>query len=234
MSNRPAGFDTEKTHYSLLCDRFGIDNVSLPNGSSNGSDFRVNSGHAGIITFESKSSSKDINDAGCISIYANGMIFYASSFLSNTNIKQIESSIKLNFDQIVDYTTMANTNMIPHMIDKELFVDIKEAGKIVQIVTHEPLNNIVENSFKKSDNFFLKANYLILDKDVYCISNNINLDPLNLISKGSPILGNEHLEKYTIRTARGGSKNGKASVTMRVQYLFKRDLDSSPIKLENL
>ena len=149
MSNRPAGFETEKTHYSLLCDKFGIDNVSVPNGSSNGSDFRVNHNDS-IITFESKSSSKDINDAGCISIYANGMIFYASSFLSNTNIKQIESSIKLNFDQIVDYTTMANTNMIPHMIDKELFVDIKEAGKIVQIVTHEPLNNIVENSFNNT------------------------------------------------------------------------------------
>ena len=226
------GFITEASHFESLKIAFG-DNVSEPKNSGVGSDFIVINDDR-VVTFESKTSNTDICDAGCVSVFANGMIFGASSFLTNKHILELESVISTNIHQIIDYTKLANTETIPHSIDVSLYNDIKAGGKLVHIIDKNPLTNIVEDSLTKSKNNFVKANYIIFDTNVYCVSDRDEYDPLNLKQYGAAVLNDEHIDAVTLRTARNGSKNGKASVTMRVQYRFKKTLPITNVKLTDI
>lgn len=225
------GFITEANHFEALKISFGDDRVSEPKNSGGGSDFIVITDEVGVVTFESKSANTDVFDAGVINMFSNGMIFHVSSFLSNTHVAQVEQSIRDNFFQVADYTKAANTNVIPHSIETELYNSIKAEGKLIHIIEKKPLHNIIEESFIHGKNKFVKANYVIIDQSVYCISDRPELDPLNLREQGAHVLNDEDIDTYSLRTARGGSRNGKASVTVRLQYRLKRKLPPSRIKL---
>lgn len=224
-----AGFKTEERHYQALVTAFGIDNVTAPRGSGNGSDFIVVSNNQ-IVTFESKTSNTDIFEAGCISAFSNCMIYNVSSFLSNNCIQQVSDMISKNKDQFIDYINASNVSAFPHVIHKDLFNDIKSQGKLVQMSEKVPLSNIIEDSFC-GKNSYPKANYIIINNSVFLTSNNAALDPLGLKSYGAVVLNDDHIDKFTLRSARGGSRNGKVSVTLRLQYNLKRQLPISKIRL---
>lgn len=223
------GFQTEQDHYASLSELF--DWVSVPKFSGGGSDFQVVS-DSKIVTFESKSSNNDIFDAGVISIFSNGCIFNASNFLSNTHVSQLQTLIQANISQVIDYTKAANTNTIPHMTTKDRFNDIKADNKLIHIRSPEPLNNIIEASFVKSSNEFVKANYIVIDKNVYCISDRPELDPLGLQSYGAAILDDSCISYTTVRCGRTGSgRTGRVSVNVRVQYRLNKILPETKVKL---
>jgi len=227
------GFITEANHYEQLTYIFGNENVSTPKNSGGGSDFIVMHKDQ-IITFESKTSNTDICDAGCVSLFSNGSIYTASSFLTDTNIRELESMITNNISQVIDYTSLAQTDRIPHVIDVNLYNDIKNSDKLIHITNDKPLTNIVEETFLKSKNRFVKANYIIFNDNIFCISANPVYDPLHLQSYGAPVLNVEHIDKVFIRSGRGGSRKGKASVTARVQYKFARYLPETKVKLSDI
>lgn len=225
-----AGFVTEENHYDKLTLIFGNGNVSAPKNSGGGSDFIVTHKDQ-IITFESKTSNTDIYDAGVINMFANGHIFHASAFLTNTHIEQIETWVQNEIGQVIDYTTAANTNSIPHIIEKDLYNEIKAEKKLINIVSKSALNNIVEDSFIKSKNRFVKANYIIIGDLIYRISDNPNLDPLKL---EAPVLNEEDIAMTSVRTARSGSKNGRANVTIRTQFKMNKELKPTEHRLSTL
>ena len=225
------GYQTEEIHYQVLKETFGEHAVSKPKGAAGGSDFIVVHDDK-VVTFESKSHGKDMFDAGTLSVYANGMIYCASAFLTNNHITQISYAIEKNMHQVQDYTSLANTNSIPHIIHKEIYNDIKKAGKLINIVTKEPLENIIESSFHQGKNAFAKAHYLIIDKSVYCISDKKELDPLNLLHYGAEVLNDAHIDNFTIRSSRGGSKGDYASCCMRVYFKLKKDIPKSKVILK--
>jgi hypothetical protein len=225
-----AGVQTEANHYKALVNTFGIDNVSNPKGSSGGSDFTVKLSNT-IITFESKTSNTDIFDAGVIGVDKNGMIFNASCFLSNSQFSLVENLIQNNMDQLIEYTSSANVFSIPHVIDKDLFNDIKKNGSLIHMVEKAPLTNIIEQSFCYSHNTIKKANYLLIDNSVFLVSAKPGLDPLGLAGFGAALLTDNDISMYSLRTARSGSKNGKASVTLRLQYRLNKNLPVSKVRI---
>ena len=224
------GFITEANHFESLKLIFGEKNVSEPKNSGGGSDFIVMHNDQ-VVTFESKTSNTDIYDAGVLNMFSNGYIYNASAFLTNTHINQMETWVNDNIDQVVNYTIAANTDIIPHQIDKELYNQIKADKKLIHIVAKEPLNNIVEESFVKSKNKFAKANYVIIGDLVYRVSDKQELNPLGL---DIPVLNGDDIDMTTIRTARSGSKDGKATVTMRVQFKMHKQLKDTDFKLSTL
>lgn len=224
------GFITEASHFDQLKLVFGAENVSAPKNAGGGSDFIVIH-KDDVITFESKTANTDIYDAGVINMFANGYIYHASSFLTNTHINQMESWIKGDICQVMDYTTAANTNVIPHQIEKDLYNQIKADKKLIHILSKDPLDEIVEHSFTKSRNKFVKANYIIVGDLIYRVSDKPDMDPLKL---EAPILDADDIACTSIRTARSGSKDGKASVTLRTQFKMNKILKETDFRLSTL
>lgn len=228
---RAGGFETEANHYEQLKYIFGEDSVSSPKGGSNGSDFIVNHNNQ-IITFESKSANTDIYDAGTIGIFSCGSIFKASPFLKDNHIAQLEAKLADNIQQVREYSEAANTNVIPHVIDKELYNNIKADGKLIYIKT-DPIDNIVEDSFIHSKNKFVKANYVIVDDNIYCVSDKEELDPLHLQHFGATVLNNDAINHFHIRSSRGSSRNGVTSVNLRLQYRMFNKLPTTNVRLSD-
>lgn len=222
------GFITEADHFESL--KISFDNVSEPKGSGGGSDF-IAIHDDRVISFESKTSNTDVFDAGVVSILHDGLMVGSSGFLSNNNIIQINNVIRDNLSTIQDYTQLANTNCVPHIINIEDYNNIKKQNKLVHIISKDPLENIIENSFLKSNNTFIKANYIIFDKLVYCISKNPDYDPLNLQSFGAAVLTDDDIDYFTIRTARSGTRNNRASVSMRIQFRLKNNLPKTKVTI---
>lgn len=228
ITKQNAGFVTEANHFEQL--KLIFKNVSEPKNSGGGSDFTVIHDNK-VITFESKTSNTDIFDSGVVQMFANGYIYNASAFLNNTHISQLESWIKHDIQQVIDYTQAANTQIIPHQIEKDLYNQIKQDKKLINITSKDPLDNIVEESFTKSKNKFVKANYIIIGDNIYCVSDKKDLNPLNL---NCPVLNKDDIQSTTIRTARSGSKNGKATVSIRTQFRMNKELKPTDVKLSFL
>jgi hypothetical protein len=224
------GYITEESHFDTLKFVFGSDNVSAPKNAGGGSDFIVIHNND-VITFESKTANTDVYDAGVINMFSNGYIYHASSFLTNTHIDQMETWVQDNIGQVMDYTLAANTISIPHQIEKDLYNQIKADKKLINIVSKDPLDNIVEHSFTKSKNRFVKANYIIVGDLIYRVSNNPDMDPLQF---AAPILDESDITYTSIRTARSGAKDGKASVTLRVQFKMNKTLKETDFRLSTL
>lgn len=225
------GFITEANHYDKLVMSFGKGNVSAPKNSGGGSDFIVNTSN-GIVTFESKTSNTDIYDAGVVNMFSNGYMFFASPFLSNTHIEQMEKWVSNNIDGVKQYCEAASTDRLPHSIHKDTFNQIKGDNKLIHIMEKEPLRGIVEASFIKSHNKFAKANYIIIGESVYCVSNEAHMNPLNL---PAPVLDDDDINYTSIRTARSGSRDdGMCSVTLRVQYKMHKEVKESSVTLDSL
>lgn len=224
------GYITEASHYDTLKLVFGAENVSAPKNAGGGSDFIVIH-NSDVITFESKTANTDVYDAGVINMFANGYIYHASSFLTNTHINQMETWVQDNLTQVMDYTVAANTNSIPHQIEKDLYNQIKAEKKLIHIVSKDPLDDIVEHSFTKSKNRFVKANYIIIGDLIYRVSDRPEMDPLQI---SAPILDGSDIAYTSIRTARSGSKNGKSSVTLRAQFKMNKTLKETDFRLSTL
>ncbi len=224
------GFITEASHFDQLKLVFGANNVSAPKNAGGGSDFIVMY-NDDVVTFESKTANTDIYDAGVLNMFSNSYIYHASSFLTNTHVNQLESWIKNDMYQVIDYTTAANTNVIPHQIEKDLYNEIKAEKKLIHILSKDPLDEIVEHSFTKSKNKFVKANYIIVGDLIYRVSNKRDMDPLKL---EAPILDADDIASTSIRTARSGSKNGLASVSIRVQFKMNKTLKETDFRLSTL
>lgn len=226
------GFLTEETHYQHLRNNFEY--VTPPKNSGGGSDFVVF--HNGArIAFESKTSNTDIFDAGVVSIFANGHIKDASYFLANNHLDDLQRMFHLNIEQVHKYVELTGATEIPHSIPVSLFDDVKAQKKLIHITTNNVLNGIVEQSFTKSHNGFIKANYIVVGDNVFCMSDKRVFDPLSLIDRGAPVLGDDHINTVHVRSARSGTRsNGLVSVTMRTQFRMHKDLPESPVKLSEL
>jgi hypothetical protein len=227
MSNQ--GFVTEQTHYEILSNIF--DYVSPPKNSGVGSDFLVVADGT-VATFESKTSNTDIFDFGVMNVFANGFIHSTSSFLSNNQVEQLQGIMHQNVDKLAEYTSAANTLVIPHVIPKTDYDRIKADRKLVHIVAPEPVESMIESSMTKSTNMFIKANYLAIGDRLFLTSENPDLDPLGLRNFGAPVLDNSHIDYMSIRTARAGARGDKCSVSMRVQFRLKKDLPESKVRLK--
>lgn len=225
------GFVTEQEHYKKLSSKFEY--VSPPKNSGGGSDFLVV--HKGIqATFESKTSNTDIFDAGVLNTFSNGHIFNASNFLVNTHIVQLQDLISTNLSQLQDYLNVVKADAFPHAIDVERYNEAKRNGKLIHLMTDEPLKDIIEHSFKKTHNMFVKANYVVIDDRVYLVSADPIMDPLKLRDKGAIILDDGCIDKVSIRTARSGTRNGRTSVSLRTQFRLHKQLPETQVTLEDL
>lgn len=226
------GFVTEETHYQHLQKVF--DYVTPPKNSGGGSDFVVFHKNT-RAAFESKTSNTDIFDAGVVGIFANGHIKDASYFLANNHLDDLQREFHLNLDQVSDYVKLTGATEIPHSIPVEVFETVKAEKKLINITTKNILSGIVEQSFTKSHNGFIKANYIVIGDNVFCMSDKDVFDPLGLRARGAPVLGDEHINNVIIRSARSGTRsNGMVSVAMRAQFRLYKDLPVSHVKLSEL
>ncbi len=225
------GYITEDDHYKQLSGMFEY--VTDPKNSGGGSDFLII--HKGIqATIESKTSNTDIFDAGVLSMMANGQIIGASSFLLNGHVKKLQHMVNENIDQIKEYVNLTGARALPHTITVEKFNDIKNQKKLIHICGSDPLEGIIESSFLKTYNKFIKANYIVIGDNVYCVSASRSLDPLKLLDKGAAILDDSCINKVTIRSARSGTRNGIVSVAMRAQFRLNKMLPETAVKLSTL
>lgn len=225
------GFITEENHYQALIKQF--DYVTPPKNSGVGSDFMVV--RNGVrATFESKTSNTDIFDAGVLGTFSNGHIYDASNFLVNNHIVQLQGLINDNLGQLKEYLKVVKEDMFPHAIDVSVFNQAKQEGALVHMMTKEPLKNIIEQSFKKTHNLFVKANYIVVDERVYLVSSDKDMDPLGLRDRGAAILTDDCIDTVSVRTARSGARNGRTSVALRAQYRLKRVLPDTEVTLHNI
>lgn len=228
------GILTEQSHYQQLVSIFGDQNVSSPKGSTVGSDFVVN--YKGTtVSFESKTSVTDIFDAGSIKCWSNAHITGASSYLSDEQLQTIQGIMNDGKEQIQRYCDSVKVDMFPHRIATDTYESAKRAGNLVHLTSKKvKIPDLVKSSLIQSLNRFVKANYLLIADDLYCICP--SHDPLGLSSKGANVIGkDEFASYYSLRAGRSGSKNGLTSINLRLQYrLCQNTVPSSNIKISNL
>lgn len=225
------GFVTEQAHYDHLSSVFEF--VTPPKNSGGGSDFLVI--HKGLqATLESKTSNTDIFDAGVLNAFSNGHIYNASSFLLNPHIKQLQGLLQANLDCLKTYADMTGEVSFPHTIPVSVYEDVKAKKSLIHICSNEPLPGIIEASFLKTYNRFIKANYIVIGESVYCISQDERLDPLGLMDKGAAVLTDECIDKVTIRSARSGTRKGMTTVTLRAQFRLNKQLPETKVTLKDL
>ena len=226
-----AGFVTEQAHYDILQTKFEY--VTPPKNSGGGSDFLVV--HKGLrATFESKTSNTDIFDAGVLNTFSNGHIFGASSFLVNTHIQQLQGLVDANLSTVQDYLKIVGAHSFPHTINVAEYDKAKKERKLVHLMTEDPLKNIIEHSFRKTSNMFVKANYIVIDDRVYMVSEDPVMDPLALRKQGAAILDDSCIDKVSVRTARSGTRNDRTTVTLRAQFRLNKQLPETKVTLKDL
>jgi hypothetical protein len=223
------GFQTEANHYSVLSQKYAY--ASSPKNSCTGSDFVVIAANCAWASFESKTSNTDIFEFGSLSVFANGMIFNASTHLSNTHLQCLQQQLSLNQPQLDAFTDHMGISSFPESVHVSDYNRAKDAGKLIHLRFPAPASTI-DTALKKSNNAFVKAHYLLISDNVYRIAG--LADPLGLAERGAGIVTDNDIDYMTIRTARNGSKNGKSTVTIRVQFRLKRILPNTNLRISEL
>lgn len=227
------GLQTEQIHYGLLSQAFENFTVSDPKGFAGGSDFIVNHAELGNLTFESKTANTDIFDAGVIKVCSDAKIQTISEFYSPIQRDHIQNVLLSNALQIKNHTQMAGVGFSSYTTTKTKYEEIKSAGGLINIRTSPP-PNIIESSLTKPHDQIPKAHYVIIGDLIYRTSVDLKHDPLQLYEYEVPVLTEDHIHVFEIRTRRGGSygPEKKVSVGIRLGYKLKSKLPITPLKLD--
>lgn len=231
MNTTNKGILTEQQHFDYFSNVFKGLSITNPKGFAGGSDFIIQIPQIGNVSFESKTSNNDLFDAGVVTTWANGAIQSISGFYTNNQINEIQRSLHEANVLIREHLSFVDSDKTSYTTLKSTYEEIKQQNKLIVLKPSAP-DDLIESAFTGANE--VKANYIVIGTNVFRSSAKAEHDPLNLRSHNVPVLNNDLIKNFEIRSRRGGSSGPekKVRVSLRLSYKLQSKLPESSLKLD--